>query len=464
MGNLGLIMFNLSKVASHLSRRSPLVTRHGQERFLNIHEYQSVQLMRENGVHVPSGAVASTVKEAMKAADKIMSQSDNPEGKVVVKAQIHAGGRGLGKMLLQDAGKHTGLEVLDGGVHMCEDRERVEYVSNRILGNNLRTKQTGAEGRRVETIFLVEPISGIQKEMYFAILLDRATQGPMLVGSPQGGMNIEDVAANQPDQIFKEPVNILEGLQEDAVKRMAKNLGFSEGALPAAEIQIRALYDLFIGTDATQVEINPLIETDKKEAMCLDAKLNFDDNAAYRQQQVYGLRDPSQEDPREVAAAKYDINYIGLDGNIACMVNGAGLAMATMDIIKLKGGDPANFLDLGGGASERTVTEAFKIINADPKVNAILINIFGGIMRCDVIASGIVNAAKQVGLEKPLVIRLEGTNVKEGKRIIDEATGLHAISAVDLDDAAMKAVQIAKIQSMANEVNFPLKVSFEIPL
>jgi len=245
---------------------------------------------------------------------------------------------------------------------------------------------------------------------------------------------------------------------------MAKNLGFSDAALPQAEVQIRALYDLFIGTDATQVEINPLIENDKKEAMCLDAKLNFDDNAAYRQQQVYGLRDPSQEDPREVAAAKYDINYIGLEGNIACMVNGAGLAMATMDIIKLKGGDPANFLDLGGGASERTVTEAFKIINADPKVNAILINIFGGIMRCDVIASGIVNAAKQVGLEKPLVIRLEGTNVQEGKRIIDEATGLHAISAVDLDDAAMKAVQIAKIQSMANAVNFPLKVSFEIPL
>merc|ERR1711865_319822 len=309
MGNLGLIMFNLSKVASHLSRRSPLVTRHGQERFLNIHEYQSVQLMRENGVHVPSGAVASTVKDAMKAADKIMNQSGNTEGRVVVKAQIHAGGRGLGKMLLQDAGKHTGLEVLDGGVHMCDDRERVEYVSNRILGNNLRTKQTGAEGRRVETIFLVEPISGIQKEMYFAILLDRATQGPMLVGSPQGGMNIEDVAANQPDQIFKEPVNILEGLQEDQAERMAKNLGFSEAAQGSAAQQIKKLYDLFISHDATQVGINPLIENDQNQCMCLDAKLNFDDNAAHRQQQVYGLRDPSQEDLREVAAAKYDINY-----------------------------------------------------------------------------------------------------------------------------------------------------------
>merc|ERR1712166_1345857 len=261
MGKHTLKMLRLG--ANLVSRRSPLVTRHGQERLLNIHEYQSVQLMRENGVHVPSGVVATNVKDAMKAADKIMNQSGNTEGRVVVKAQIHAGGRGLGKMLLQDAGKHT-----------------------------------SAEGRRVETIFLVEPVSGIEKEMYFAILLDRATQGPMLVGSPHGGMNIEDVAANSPDQIYKEPVNILEGLQEDAVKRMAKNLGFSDAALPQAEVQIRALYDLFIGTDATQVEINPLIENDKKEAMCLDAKLNFDDNAAYRQQQVYGLRDPSQEDPR----------------------------------------------------------------------------------------------------------------------------------------------------------------------
>merc|ERR1712086_566406 len=203
------------------------------------------------------------------------------------------------------------------------------------------------------------------------------------------------------------------------VKRMAKNLGFSDAALPQAEVQIRALYDLFIGTDATQVEINPLIENDKKEAMCLDAKLNFDDNAAYRQQQVYGLRDPSQEDPREVAAAKYDINYIGLEGNIACMVNGAGLAMGTMDIIKLYGGDPANFLDLGGGASQQQVTEAFKLIQSDPKVDAILVNIFGGIMRCDIIAAGIVGAAKTVGLTKPLIIRLEGTNVEQGQKIIN---------------------------------------------
>jgi len=349
-------------------------------------------------------------------------------------------------------------------VHMCEDLDRVEHVATRILGNNLVTKQTGAEGKRVETLFLVEPIPGIKKEMYFAILLDRATGGPMLVGSPMGGMNIEDVAATQPDQIFKEPINILEGIQDAQCERMAKNLGFSDVALPGAAQQLKKLYELFMATDATQVEINPLIENDLDQCMCLDAKLNFDDNAAFRQQAVLGYRDVSQEDPREVAASKFDINYIGLDGNIACMVNGAGLAMATMDIIKLKGGDPANFLDLGGGASERTVTEAFKIINADPKVHAILINIFGGIMRCDVIAAGVVNAAKAVGLEKPLVIRLEGTNVDEGKAIIDEADGLHAVGATDLDDAAQKAVQIAKIQKMAQDMDVPLKVSFELGL
>lgn len=458
-------MFRLSgQVARVATRLSPITCAHGQERLLNLHEFQSLQIMRENGVAAPSGYVATDVKTAVKAAEKIMGSASNVDGKVVVKAQIHAGGRGLGKILLQDAGKWTGLEVLDGGVHMCEEMERVEYVSTRMLGNNLRTKQTGPEGKRVETLFVVEPTSGIKKEMYFAIFLDRKTGGPCLVGSPMGGMNIEDVAASQPEQIFTEVVDILEGLQDVQVERMAKNLGFTDAALPAAEIQIRNLYDLFIKADATQVEINPLVETDKAQAQCLDAKLNFDDNASFRQQQIFGMRDTSQEDPREVAAAAFDINYIGLDGNIACMVNGAGLSMATMDIIKLKGGEPANFLDLGGGASERTVTEAFKIINSDPKVDAILINIFGGIMRCDVIAAGIVNAAKQVGLEKPLVIRLEGTNVKEGKRLIDESSGLHAIAAEDLDDAAMKAVQVAKINSLAQQANFPLKVSFEIPL
>merc|ERR1711907_400544 len=434
MGVFTMLRNSAARLASS-ARRSPFVCAHGAERRINIHEFQSVELMKGHGIHVPSGATATNVKDALKAAEKIMKNENNRDGKVVVKAQIHAGGRGLGKMILQDAGKWTGLEVLDGGVHMCEDLDRVEHVATRILGNNLVTKQTGAEGKRVETLFLVEPIPGIKKEMYFAILLDRATGGPML-----------------------------EGIQDAQCERMAKNLGFSDVALPGAAQQLKKLYELFMATDATQVEINPLIENDLDQCMCLDAKLNFDDNAAFRQQAVLGYRDVSQEDPREVAASKFDINYIGLDGNIACMVNGAGLAMATMDIIKLKGGDPANFLDLGGGASERTVTEAFKIINADPKVHAILINIFGGIMRCDVIAAGVVNAAKAVGLEKPLVIRLEGTNVDEGKAIIDEADGLHAVGATDLDDAAQKAVQIAKIQKMAQDMDVPLKVSFELGL
>ena len=268
------------------ARRSPFVCAHGAERRINIHEFQSVELMKGHGIHVPSGATATNVKDALKAAEKIMKNENNRDGKVVVKAQIHAGGRGLGKMILQDAGKWTGLEVLDGGVHMCEDLDRVEHVATRILGNNLVTKQTGAEGKRVETLFLVEPIPGIKKEMYFAILLDRATGGPMLVGSPMGGMNIEDVAATQPDQIFKEPINILEGIQDAQCERMAKNLGFSDVALPGAAQQLKKLYELFMPTDATQVEIKPLIENDLDQCMCLDAKLNFDDNAAFRQQAV----------------------------------------------------------------------------------------------------------------------------------------------------------------------------------
>lgn len=355
----------------------------------------------------------------------------------------------------------TGLEVLDGGVHMCTDLDRVEYVCRRMLKNKLVTKQTGEAGKTVSAVYLAEPIAGILAEKYFAILMDRATQGPMLVGSPCGGMNIEDVAATQPEKIFTIPINIAEGLTDAQAEEMAKNLEFSPEVQKKAAIQIANLYDMFVGTDATQVEINPLIENEAGQAMCLDAKLNFDDNAKFRQGEIFKMRDPTQEDPREVAAAEYDINYIGLDGNIACMVNGAGLAMATMDIIKLHGGEPANFLDLGGGASESQVKEALKLIQSDPKVDAILVNIFGGIMRCDVIAAGIVGAAKQVGLSKPLVVRLEGTNVDQGQKIIDESN-LHAVPADDLDDAAKKACNIARIKQLADQSH--LKVSFEIPL
>jgi succinyl-CoA synthetase beta subunit len=414
--------------------------------------------MKQYGVLVPPGKPAFTFKDASTIAKNIL---DN-HGKVVVKSQIHAGGRGLGKIVLQDAGKHEGLEVLEGGVHICDNLERVEYVSERILGNKLVTKQA-PDGKTVNCIYMAEPIAGIVAEKYFAILMDRGTGGPMLVGSPQGGTSIEDIAESNPELIFKMPVDMKVGVTDDMAKEMAGNLGFSEGVQKKAAIQIQNLYDLFIGADATQVEINPMIENEAGQAMCLDAKLNFDDNAKFRQSEVFDLRDVTQEDPREVAASEFDINYIGLDGNIACMVNGAGLAMATMDIIKLYGGEPANFLDLGGGASTTQVTEALKLIQADPKVDAILVNIFGGIMRCDVIAQGIVAAAKTVGLTKPIVVRLEGTNVEAGQKIINDAhSEIHAIGAEDLDDAAKKACDIARIKKLAEQVN--LQVSFEIPL
>jgi len=415
--------------------------------------------MKQYGVLCPPGKPAFTLKEATSIAGSIL----NRHGKVVVKSQIHAGGRGMGTVVLQDAGRHDGLEVLEGGVHVVEDIERVEYIAKRILGNKLVTKQTGAEGKTVSCIYMAEPIAGIVAEKYFAILMDRANQGPMLVGSPAGGMSIEDVAASNPEKIFTIPVDPKEGLTDEQCMQMAKNLEFTEAVQGKAAIQIRNLYDMFMGTDATQVEINPLIENEAGAAMCLDAKLNFDDNAKFRQPSIFDMRDTTQEDPREVAASEFDINYIGLDGNIACMVNGAGLAMATMDIIKLYGGEPANFLDLGGGASEKQVTEAFKLIQSDPKVDAILVNIFGGIMRCDIIAAGIVGAAKSVGLTKPLIVRLEGTNVEAGLKIIADAQDdIHAISATDLDDGARKACDIARIKKLAEQANF--KVSFEIPL
>jgi len=415
--------------------------------------------MKQYGVMVPPGKPAFNLKDAHNIASNILDR----HGKVVVKSQIHAGGRGLGTVVLQDAGKHEGLEVLEGGVHMCEDIERVDYIAKRILGNKLVTKQTGKDGKTVSCIYMAEPIAGIIAEKYFAILMDRGSQGPMLVGSPAGGMAIEDVAAATPEKIFTIPIDIVTGVTDEQALTMAKNLEFSPAVQDKAASQIKHLYEMFIGTDATQVEINPLVENEAGAAMCLDAKLNFDDNAKFRQAEIFDMRDTTQEDELEVKASEYDINYIGLDGNIACMVNGAGLAMATMDIIKLYGGEPANFLDLGGGASEKQVTEAFKLIQGDPKVDAILVNIFGGIMRCDIIAAGIVGAAKSVGLTKPLIVRLEGTNVDQGNAIIKEAHAeVHAIPASDLDDAAKKACDIARIKKLAEQSS--LKVSFEIPL
>jgi succinyl-CoA synthetase beta subunit len=316
-------------------------------------------------------------------------------------------------------------------------------MTSKMLGNTLVTHQTGPEGQLCNTVLVNEGLS-IESEKYFAILMDRTHNGPVMVASSQGGMDIEEVAEKSPEAILTEPIDIMLGPQQEQTERLARALGFKEENIGDASQQMSRLYDLFLGTDATQVEINPFAEGHyeggKTSVFCVDAKLNFDDNAAFRQKDIYAMRDTSMEDPRDVRAEEAGLNYIGLDGNIGCMVNGAGLAMSTMDIINLYGGSPANFLDVGGSASAEQVTEAFKILTSDPKVEGLLVNIFGGIMKCDTIAEGIVIAAKEVGLSIPLVVRLEGTNVEQGKAIL-ESSGIQVVTANDLDDAAQKAVK-----------------------
>ena len=337
-----------------------------------------------------------------------------------------AGGRGLG----------TFKSGLKGGVHIVLAGE-AKALSEKMLCQVLVTKQTGEAGKPVNALLVAEKMK-LVNEMYFAILLDRASAGPMVIACSEGGTSIEDLAESHPEKIIKMKIDLKAGLTEAQALELARGLNVSGDAKDAAK-QLRALYEVFVQSDCTMLEVNPLAETDKKLLVAADAKLNFDDNAEYRQKALFALRDHSQEDPREVAAGAHDLNYIGLDGNIGCMVNGAGLAMATMDIISLHGASPANFLDVGGNASEQQVVEAFKILTADKKVKALLVNIFGGIMKCDVIASGIVNAAKQVGIQVPLIVRLEGTNVEAGKEILS-ASGMDIIAADDLDDAAKKAV------------------------
>jgi len=399
-----------------------------QVRNLNLHEYQSKVLMEEYNVRVQKGYMAENAEQASTLAHELV-QGGSKE--LVVKAQIHAGGRGKGVFT-------TGFK---GGVHIEDGEDRAEKIANaaaQMFGNSLVTKQTGPEGQLTSKVLIHEGIT-FNKELYFAILMDRDHNGPVIVASQQGGMDIEEVAESDPDAIFTEAIDIVKGIQPEQTLRVAQKLGFAPELIPDAQEQMANLYEMFIGSDATQVEINPLVVTVDGKVYCVDAKINFDDNAAFRQKDLFVQADNSMEDAREVAAGKFDLNYIGLDGNIGCMVNGAGLAMATMDIIQLHGGSPANFLDVGGGANEQQVEEAFKIITSDPKVDALLVNIFGGIMKCDVIAQGIVNAAKKVGLKIPLIVRLEGTNVKQGIEIINNS-GLAITSATDLDDAAKKAV------------------------
>ena len=393
---------------------------------MNIHEYQAKQLLQKFDVATTRGRVAATLDEA----EQITNELGDID--VVVKAQIHAGGRGKGSF-------KNGFK---GGVHVRKTPDEVRDVAARMLGQVLVTHQTGPSGRLVNKVLVAES-ADIAREIYFAVLLDRATAAPLIVASTEGGVEIEAVAAKSPEKIIREPINPLAGLQPYQARKLASHLGFESSQLKNASKLFEGLYRTFVAFDCSMVEVNPLVVTTKGEVLALDAKFNFDDNALYRHPEIAAMRDVAEEDPREVEASKHGLNYIGLDGNIACLVNGAGLAMATMDIIKFYGGEPANFLDVGGGASEEQVTEAFKILIADKKVKAILVNIFGGIMRCDVIAQGIIGAAKTVKLSVPLVVRLEGTNVELGKKLLKES-GLALIAADDLADAAQKVVGAAK--------------------
>lgn len=388
---------------------------------MNIHEYQAKELFDRFGVPSPKGKVATTPKEAHDAAKWLAVHN------LVVKAQVHAGGRGKGVF-------KNGFK---GGVHLVESADAARDVAEKMLGEVLVTKQTGDAGRLVRKVMIAESVD-IQRELYLAILMDRETCQPVIIVSTEGGMDIEEVAAKTPEKILREFVNPLAGLQAYQVRKLCQNLGLQTVARQFGRL-LHSLYKLFIECDCSMVEINPVVVTKDEHVYALDAKFNFDDNALYRHPEVSAMRDKEEEDPREVAAAEYDLNYIGLEGNIACLVNGAGLAMATMDIIKHHGGDPANFLDVGGGASKEQVAAAFKIILGDPNVKGIFINIFGGIMDCNIVAEGVVAAAKETGLSLPLVVRLEGNNVAAGKATL-EASGLNIVSADGMDDGAKKIV------------------------
>src|SRR5213595_3515171 len=393
---------------------------------MNIHEYQAKELLQKFDVATTRGKVASTLDEAEQIARELGDVD------LVVKAQIHAGGRGKG----------TFRNGFKGGVHVRKSPKEVREVAEKMLGQILVTHQTGRAGRVVNKVLVAESAE-IAREIYFAVLLDRATAAPLIVASTEGGVEIETVAAKSPEKIIREPINPLAGLQPFQTRKLAKQLGFESSQLKSASKLFQGLYRTFVAFVCSMVEVNLLIVTTKGEVLALDAKFTFDDNALYRHPEIAALRDIAEEDPREVEASKHGLSYIGLDGNIACLVNGAGLAMATMDIIKFYGGEPANFLDVGGGATEEQVTEALKILIADKHVKAILVNIFGGIMKVDVIAQGIINAAKSVKLSVPLVVRLEGTNIERGTQLLKDS-GLALIAADDLADAAQKAVAAAK--------------------
>jgi succinyl-CoA synthetase beta subunit len=394
---------------------------------MNIHEYQAKDLLERFGVAVPKGIAAMSVDEATAAAEQL------PGPLYVVKSQIHAGGRGAGHFTNNPEGK--------GGVRLCKSVADVKDAAQAMMGNVLVTKQTGPEGKEVQRLYVTDGVD-IEKEYYCSVVLDRDTGRVTFMVSTEGGMDIEEVAESTPEKIVKASIDPATGISGFHARKLAFALGLKGAAVKSAVKFFVNLYKCFVELDASIVEINPMILVND-EVMALDAKMTFDENALFRHADVAALRDETEEDPNEKIAKDWELSYVRLDGNIGCMVNGAGLAMSTMDIIKIYGGDPANFLDVGGGATKERVTTAFKIILSDPNVEGILVNIFGGIMRCDVIAEGVIAAAKEVNLNVPLVVRLEGTNVEQGKKLIAES-GLDVISASDLDDAARKVVDATK--------------------
>ena len=393
---------------------------------MNIHEYQAKQLFADAGVAVPMGTVTQSVEDFDQALATLPSGNA-----IVVKAQIHAGGRGKG----------TFKDGFQGGVHVVSTPEDAKAKAEAMLGNVLVTKQTGEAGKEVSTVYFNDA-TDIDQEYYLAILMDRATSKPVIIASTEGGMDIEEVAENTPEKILKVLIDPALGIRPYQARQVAFGLELKGDSFKQCVKLVTKLYAFFWEKDCSQVEVNPLVTTPTGDVLALDAKVNFDSNALYRHPDVVELRDLSEEDPKEVEASKFDLNYIALDGSVACMVNGAGLAMATMDIIKHYGGSPANFLDVGGGATEEQVENAFRILVADDAVKAILVNIFGGIMKCDVIATGIVNAARNLELNVPLVVRLEGTNVEEGKKILADS-GLALEPADSLAEAAEKVVKLA---------------------
>jgi len=415
-----------------------------QRRHLSLHEHYSLQMMADAGIPTPKFHLAETVAAATLAAQELGG------GDCVLKAQVLAGGRGKGSF-------SSGLK---GGVRIVYSPEEATEIASRMIGHTLFTKQTGETGRPCDKILVVERLY-LRREYYFAILQSREMNGPCIVCSSQGGVNIEDVAKEYPDAIIRHPIDAIQGLSREDAMAVAAKLDFEgESAVEAADIFLR-LFDLFLKSDMTACEINPLAEDLNGKVFCMDAKFNFDSNAEFRQQKLFDLSDSKQEDERDVIAAQVGLNYIGLDGEIGCLVNGAGLAMATMDIIKLHGGSPANFLDVGGGATAQQVTEAFKLITSDSRVLAIMVNIFGGIMRCDVIAQGIITAAKELDLKVPIVVRLQGTKVEDAKALI-AASNLRILSCDNLDDAAKMAVRLSNIVSLAKDAHVDVK--FELPI